>query len=249
MRFHKVCVLAALALGTSPAAALAGTRHHAPSRGKKGHHKSQTVRSADSGTGGASAGGSSPSSSPTPSNSAPSQPSDPASPGAAQGTPGSTDGTGGQAYGQPNATTQPTPGSVAKLLPDGLAEPPADAPVAVQQAIEAANNIIGMPYVYGGGHQAFAASGYDCSGTVSYALHGGGLLNAPLDSSDFMSWGQRGKGQWITIYTNPGHAYVVIAGLRLDTSSAGDPHGGSGPRWRPALRSSRGFRSRHPVGF
>jgi cell wall-associated NlpC family hydrolase len=239
-------VLAAVALGTSPAAALAGTRHHSP---KRGHHHTQTVRTADSGTGGASAGGSGGSGS---GSTAPwSQPSDQTSPGAAQGTPGSTDGTGGQAYnGGPTTTSgQTVPGTVAKLLPNGLAAAPADAPVAVQQAIWAANNIIGLPYVWGGGHQAFAASGYDCSGTVSYALHGGGLLNAPLDSSDFMSWGERGKGQWITVYTNPGHAYVVIAGLRLDTSSAGDPHGGSGPRWRPALRSSRGFHSRHPVGL
>jgi cell wall-associated NlpC family hydrolase len=248
VRLHKICVLAAVALGTSPAAALAGTRHHAPTRGKKSHHKAQAVRSADSGTGGASAGDGGSSST---TSSQPSQPPDQTNPGATQGTPGSTDGTGGQAYGGgPNpAANQTTPGAVAKLLPNGLAAAPADAPAAVQQAIAAANNIIGLPYVYGGGHQAFQASGYDCSGTVSYALHGGGLVTTPLDSSDFMSWGQRGKGQWITVYTNPGHAYVVIAGLRLDTSSAGDPHGGSGPRWRPALRSSRGFRARHPVGL
>ena len=123
------------------------------------------------------------------------------------------------------------------------------APAEVQQAIWAANRIIGMPYHYGGGHQRFEDSGYDCSGTVSYALHGGDLLDTPMDSSDFMSWGAAGKGDWITVYTNPGHAYTVIAGLRLDTSAAGDPSGAKGPRWRPTLRSNRGFRARHLAGL
>jgi cell wall-associated NlpC family hydrolase len=160
-------------------------------------------------------------------------------------------GSGGQEYGVANpAATQIVGGDTAKLLPSGMAAAPALAPPEVQQAIFAANEIIGRPYVYGGGHnRTFRSAGYDCSGTVSYALHGGSLLTAPLDSSSFMHWGDGGKGDWITIYTNPGHAFAVIAGLRLDTSAAGDPSGLKGPRWRPVLRSTRGFRSRHPVGF
>lgn len=163
----------------------------------------------------------------------------------------STTASGGTEYGVPEAdATQAVPGAVAKLLPSGLAAAPADAPPEVQQAIWAANKIIGLPYVYGGGHNArFAGRGYDCSGTVSFALHGAGLLRTPLDSGSFMRWGLAGKGSWFTIYTNPGHAFAVIAGLRLDTSAAGDPSGLKGPRWRPVLRSTHGFRARHPLGF
>lgn len=156
---------------------------------------------------------------------------------------------GGQAFGEENPALTPiVPGDKAKLLPTGLAAAPADAPETVQQAIWAANEIIGKPYKYGGGHRRVEDSGYDCSGTVSYALIGGGLLDDPLDSSSYMGWGERGRGDWITVFTNPGHAYAVIAGLRLDTSAAGDPSGGKGPRWRPNLRSSRGYRARHPEG-
>jgi cell wall-associated NlpC family hydrolase len=133
---------------------------------------------------------------------------------------------------------------------NGFAVAPAGAPPQVINAIAAANKIIGKPYRYGGGHAKVEDSGYDCSGTVSYALLGGKLLKGtPLDSSSFMRWGQAGPGQWVTVYTNPGHAFVVIAGLRLDTSAAGDPSGAKGPRWRPVLRSTRGFKARHPVGF
>ena len=140
------------------------------------------------------------------------------------------------------------PAGKAKLVA-GKAIPPADAPPEVVNAINAANKIVGKPYKYGGGHAQVEDSGYDCSGTVSYALIGAKLLKTPLDSSSFMSWGEAGPGQWITVYTNPGHAFAVIAGLRLDTSSAGDPSGARGPRWRPNLRRTRGFRTRHPVGF
>ena len=140
-------------------------------------------------------------------------------------------------------------GPKATLLPNGLAAAPAEAPPEVHAAINAANRIIGKPYKYGGGHGRVEDSGYDCSGTVSYALIGARLLKTPLDSGSFMRWGQAGIGQWITVFTNPGHAYVVIAGLRLDTSAAGDPSGARGPRWRPNLRSTAGFRARHPVGF
>jgi hypothetical protein len=158
----------------------------------------------------------------------------------------------------PTAPAQITvPGTTAQLLPDGTAAAPADAPPQVQQAIFAANRIVGKPYIYGGGHRSFKSAGYDCSGTVSYALHGGGLLKSPLDSGSFMSWGERGPGLWITVFTNPGHAYAMIAGLRLDTSAAGVTRQNtrnalafqSGPRWRPVLRDSHGYRQRHPLGF
>ena len=174
-----------------------------------------------------------------------------------------SDASGGVAFQEP-APPEPdpvnitVPGTLAKLLPDGTAAAPADAPPEVQQAIWAANAIQDKPYIYGGGHKDFEAAGYDCSGTVSYALHGGGLLDSPLDSSSFLKWGERGKGEWMTVYTNPGHAYAVIAGLRLDTSAASVTRSNKrqfkkalerGPRWRPTQRSSRGYKTRHPVGF
>jgi len=141
------------------------------------------------------------------------------------------------------------PGAAATIMPDGRAAPPVNAPPEVQKAILAANAIVGRPYRYGGGHRSFIDRGYDCSGTVSFALNGGGLLDSPLDSRAFFRWGEAGEGTWITVYTKSSHAFVVIAGLRLDTSAAGDPSGAKGPRWRPALRSTRGFRARHPEGF
>jgi cell wall-associated NlpC family hydrolase len=155
--------------------------------------------------------------------------------------------TGGAAYG---VVFRPTvPGVVAQAV-NGIAYAPDQAPDAVKQAIWAANQIVGMPYRLGGGHKlGFTDHAYDCSGTVSFAMHGAGLLAAPRDSSSFMRYGVAGKGQWITVYTNPAHAFAVIAGLRLDTSAAGDPAGGSGPRWRPNLRSTRGYRARHPLGL
>ncbi|HEV2999506.1 MAG TPA: hypothetical protein VGW75_02110 [Solirubrobacteraceae bacterium] len=140
-------------------------------------------------------------------------------------------------------------GPTATILPNGLAAAPTGAPPQVHAAIQAANRIVGKPYRYGGGHAKVEDAGYDCSGTVSYALLGARLLKAPLDSSSFMRWGERGPGAWITVYTNPGHAFAVIAGLRLDTSAAGDPSGLKGPRWRRTLRSTRGYRARHPVGL
>ena len=162
-----------------------------------------------------------------------------------------TAASGGYQYGVTDPSLTPmVAGSVAKLQPDGLAAAPVDAPPEVQNAIWAANTIIGLPYVYGGGHNLrFKGRGYDCSGTVSFALHGANLLRTPLDSGSFMRWGLAGEGAWFTVYTNPGHAFAVIAGLRLDTSPAGDPSGLRGPRWRPVLRSTRGFKARHPLGF
>ncbi|MET0824057.1 MAG: hypothetical protein ABWY79_06840 [Solirubrobacterales bacterium] len=136
----------------------------------------------------------------------------------------------------------PPSGSQATLNSDGTATAPADAPAAVKDAIAAANAISDTPYVYGGGHGSFESSGYDCSGAVSFALHGGGLLSSPLDSTGFMTWGESGPGNWITVYSNPGHAYVVIAGLRFDTS------GGAGPRWQ-GPRDPAGFVATHPPGY
>lgn len=147
----------------------------------------------------------------------------------------------------PDAVKFPTvPGTVAKLQANGAAAAPSLAPLQVQKSIWAANKLIGKPYRYGGGHGRFNDTGYDCSGTLSFALKGGQLLQTPLDSSSFMSWGARGTGEWITVYANAGHAFAVIAGLRLDTSAAGDPGGKKGPRWRPVLRSTAGFRATHP---
>lgn len=162
--------------------------------------------------------------------------------------------TGGVAPGQTDPQmAQLGPGQVAKLLPSGYASIPAEAPPEVQAMIAKANEIVGKRYVYGGGHDRWwgtRGKGYDCSGTVSYALHGAdGILDDPLDSGSFMRWGRAGAGTWVTVYTNPGHAFAVIAGLRLDTSAAGDPSGAKGPRWRPVLRSTRGFKARHPDGL
>ncbi len=167
--------------------------------------------------------------------------------------PVTTDGTGGSVYGiDPAAPPRVfVAGAVAKRMKNGFAAAPADAPVEVQNAIFAANEIVGKPYVYGGGHnRTFSGSGYDCSGTVSYALHGGGLLEAPLASGDFMRWEDKGAGDWITVYANGGHAWMKIAGLRLDTSAAGEAvSSGKGPRWRKNLRGGKGFARRHPDGF
>jgi hypothetical protein len=147
-------------------------------------------------------------------------------------------------------------GKAARLLPDGSAAAPADAPPQVQAAVWAANALQDKPYVYGGGHGGFDASGYDCSGTVSYVLHAAGLLSSPLDSSSFMRWGAAGRGRWITVYANRGHAWASIAGLRLDTSRygvsgalSGAKAAESGPRWRPTGRPTSGFVRRHPAGL
>jgi peptidoglycan hydrolase-like protein with peptidoglycan-binding domain len=146
----------------------------------------------------------------------------------------------------PTAPVAPRTGK-AVVGADGLATAPADAPPLVQAIIAAGNRIATKPYKYGGGHGKWEDTGYDCSGAVSYALHGGGFLNKPLDSSGFESWGQAGPGTWITVYANSGHAYTIIAGLRFDTSAAGS--GGDGPRWRTKARSSSGYVVRHPPGF
>jgi hypothetical protein len=140
------------------------------------------------------------------------------------------------------------PGVTARWV-NGLAAAPMSAPPAVQEIIWAGNQIIGLPYIYGGGHASFTSPGYDCSGTVSFALHGAALLSAPMDSSEFMGWGGHGVGQWVTVFTNPEHAYMTVAGLRLDTSSADDPTNQQGPRWRPLRPANHGFARRHPAGL
>src|SRR5688500_8229603 len=164
-----------------------------------------------------------------------------------------TSSTGGAQFSDPAPIV--APGAKATLLPDGTAAAPAEAPPQVQAAIFAANKLLDKPYKYGGGHAKVEDSGYDCSGTVSYAPIAAGALKTPLDSSSFLRWGLKGKGAWITVYTNPGHAYAVIAGVRLDTSTGGlisrkiARTAERGPRWRPALRRTRGFKSRHPLGL
>ena len=140
------------------------------------------------------------------------------------------------------------PGSRARYI-NGLAAAPMSAPAPVQQMIWAGNQIIGLPYVYGGGHASFTAAGYDCSGTVSFALHGAALLTTPEDSSELMAWGSRGIGRWVAIFSNPGHAYMTVAGLRLDTSAADDPTNQQGPRWRPLRQANDGYSVRHPLGL
>lgn len=142
-----------------------------------------------------------------------------------------------------------------QINPDGTATAPANAPAPVLQAVAAANQIIGKPYRYGGGHASFIDSGYDCSGSVSYALHGAGLLATPEDSSQLESYGAAGPGQWITIYANPGHAFVVIGGRAFDTANFGGPNipAGSGPRWRSDplgnLADGGNYVVRHPPGL
>ncbi|HUC08137.1 MAG TPA: hypothetical protein VMR96_08605 [Solirubrobacterales bacterium] len=137
-----------------------------------------------------------------------------------------------------------TPGQSAGYISESQASVPSEAPAAVAAAIEAANSIATTPYVWGGGHGSFESSGYDCSGAVSFALNGGGFLSSPLDSTGLSTWGEPGPGQWITVYGNAGHAWMIIAGLAFDTV------GGPGPRWHPEpVSSTEGFIARHPPGY
>jgi hypothetical protein len=127
----------------------------------------------------------------------------------------------------------------------GVGYAPSQAPDEVKAVIWAANKIRHRPYKWGGGHGRWKDSGYDCSGAVSYALHGGGLLDYSLASGGFMKWGARGGGRWITVYATATHAFMIVAGMRFDTSGVG----ASGPRWRPEPRWERHFKARHPVGL
>ncbi|MEA2150836.1 MAG: hypothetical protein QOD69_2666 [Solirubrobacteraceae bacterium] len=137
------------------------------------------------------------------------------------------------------------PGFVATVNPDGTATAPILAPPAIIAMIDAGNQIATKPYIYGGGHGRWDDAGYDCSGSVSYALHGAGLLETAMPSGSFETWGDPGPGQWVTLYANGGHIYAVIAGLRFDTSgrSAG------GTRWQADMRSGKGYVVRHPTGL
>jgi len=131
----------------------------------------------------------------------------------------------------------------------------------VKDVIDAANRIVRKPYIYGGGHKVYKVSaasalvkldrGYDCSGSVSFALHGGGFLRSPLPSGALMSWGRSGPGRWLTVYASGGHAYMVVAGFRFDTSmhDSDAPGPSTGPRWSRTLRRSDAFVARHPSGY
>ena len=255
-----------------PAAAAHGSRHHATKSQRVGAHRlsdggsryltslpssatTTRARATVAGTGGVSAPGTT---------------ATPAAPGGSTGPNGPTGATGASAAttlggsggsgvprgstggGPTGPTAPPTAPPVvapARILASGLAVAPAGAPAAVQAAIAAGNELIGKPYIYGGGHKSFIAAGYDCSGAVSYALHGADLLAAPLDSGELASWGLPSAGTWMSVYANPQHTYLDIASIRLDTSRVDDPHGQSGPRWRPLRLSSAGYVVRHPAGL
>lgn len=134
------------------------------------------------------------------------------------------------------------------VLRNGVAYAPSNAPQRVKNAIWAANSLRHKPYVWGGGHGSFYDRGYDCSGTVSFALHGADALASPLPSSDFMRYGERGRGRWITIYSRRGHTFAMIAGLRLDTTDFQNG-GNTGPSWHLDSRDTRGYVARHPAGM
>jgi hypothetical protein len=148
----------------------------------------------------------------------------------------------------------PPPPPEEATLVDGRVLAPASAPARVKRVIEAANRLVEKPYIYGGGHKPFSSRldrGYDCSGSVSYALYGGRFLRSPLPSGAMMDWGEEGPGQWITVYASGGHAYIVVAGLRFDTSmrDRDAPGPRTGPRWSKTLRKSNAFVARHPRGY
>jgi cytochrome c553 len=137
-------------------------------------------------------------------------------------------------------------GDTVKLGENGIADPPISAPGEVQGVVAAANAINNYPYIWGGGHASFQARGYDCSGSVSYALKGADLVGRPMTSGEFMDWGDSGPGKWITVYANEGHMFMVVAGVRYDTSFRDGPYGS---RWQTAKRSYSGFTVRHPPGL
>jgi hypothetical protein len=147
----------------------------------------------------------------------------------------------------PLGTGFETPGPNAVMSSEGLASAPRSAPPAVKAAIAAANSIATTPYVWGGGHGSWYSYGYDCSGAVSFALYGAGLLDTPLTSGSLESYGEPGPGRWITIYASATHTYAVIAGLRWDTG--GDVPGVTGPRWHAEPPYPEGFVVRHPPGY
>jgi hypothetical protein len=133
----------------------------------------------------------------------------------------------------------------ATALPNGIALPPLEAPESVRQMIEAGNVIARSPYLWGGGHGKWVDKGYDCSGSVSFVLAAAGYLEAPLASGPLMSWGEPGPGKWVTIYSHQGHVWMIVAGIRFDTSGARE----TGSRWQNGMRSTAGFVARHPAGL
>jgi hypothetical protein len=157
--------------------------------------------------------------------------------------------TGPATSGTPRAPGGATGGHVsitrASALPNGVAVPPLEAPEAVKQIIEAGNIIARSPYVWGGGHGKWLDKGYDCSGSVSFALAAAGLLNGPLDSGRLAQWGEPGRGKWVTIYANAGHVFMDVAGIRFDTVARAV----TGSRWANDGRSTAGFAVRHPPGL
>jgi hypothetical protein len=139
-------------------------------------------------------------------------------------------------------------GSTARLH-GKLAAAPQSAPLIVKRAIWAANQLHAKPYRFGGGHKSFLDSAYDCSGTVSYALGGAGVIKTPMSSSEFRNFGRKGSGKWITIYARSGHTFAVIAGLRLDTTPYVTGREKWAPGWQPTFRAPSGFEARHPEGL
>jgi cell wall-associated NlpC family hydrolase len=152
---------------------------------------------------------------------------------------------GGAAYVKPPPPEVVVPGASGSVTAEGFAVPPRSAPAVVKKVIAAGNVIAKTPYKWGGGHGSWDDNGYDCSGSVSYALHGAGLLDSPLVSGDLAPWGDRGPGRWITIYANADHVYMVVAGMRFDTSARSR----TGSRWTMEERSSAGFSVTHPDGL
>jgi hypothetical protein len=155
---------------------------------------------------------------------------------------------------EPALPTVPAPkgtvaGRVAMMRTDGKAAIPRGAPARVRAMIAAANQIVGKPYKWGGGHAKLVDSGYDCSGAVSYSLIGARVLGGSMVSGSLAHWGAQGNGRWMTVYANKGHVYMEVAGLRFDTSPVGDPRGRSGVRWRPVIGRRTGFHARHVVGL
>jgi cell wall-associated NlpC family hydrolase len=144
-----------------------------------------------------------------------------------------------------NTTALLQTGPRARVLRDGTAQAPNNAPSVVKRVILAANEIAKFPYKWGGGHGSWRDNGYDCSGSVSFALAGAGFLDRPLTSGGLARWGESGPGDWITIYANAGHVFMIVAGLRFDTSGQGR----AGTRWQPAARPAGGFAVRHPPGY
>lgn len=143
------------------------------------------------------------------------------------------------------ARERPVVPGYSTILENGVAHAPSEAPEGVKKAVWAANDIAGMPYKYGGGHGEFTDTGYDCSGAVSYVLGSLNLIERPLDSKDYVNWGNPGPGKWMTVYARAGHVFLVIGGLRFDTTD----HLNIGPGWRENERPPDGYVARHPEGY